>query len=274
MFHGFTGHDWAAALHGAARSGIRRGGLITGLLVAWLLAPSTLLAQSDDGVRPTRGEAREDGASPEEADRRSIRRGLGFGLGLGGGRPAPPAERDEPRPEPDEADRVEPGRGAAGGGMTLEDVVAALGPDAPVEMLASQVYRDAVAKIRPSMVTIETFGGLSRPTEEVEQRSRMTGFARPGEGPTTGLIVSEDGLIATSTYNFIRRPRAITVRLADGTGYVAELVARDETRKIAILRIETNQVLPTPERRDRDTLRIGEAALSMRTSARRTTAAR
>ena len=48
--------------------------------------------------------------------------------------------------------------------------------------LEERAMQAAVAKVAPSVVRIETFGGLER-----------VGKVLVGDGPTTGLVVSEDG---------------------------------------------------------------------------------
>src|SRR5688572_27432175 len=64
--------------------------------------------------------------------------------------------------------------------------------------LAPKAFRAAAAKIEPSLVRIEGFGGITPGTEG-------GGYQAPGEGPTTGLVISEGGYILTSTFNFRSR---------------------------------------------------------------------
>ena len=68
----------------------------------------------------------------------------------------------------------------------------------------------STANSLPSLVTIESFGGVS-PASPSGDRRRRRGYSKPGDGPTTGLIVSRDGYVVTSTFNFLRRPPVITV---------------------------------------------------------------
>ena len=46
----------------------------------------------------------------------------------------------------------------------------------------------------------------------MEQVGEMT----LGTGPTSGLIVSEDGYVISSSFNFLSKPVSILVTLADG----------------------------------------------------------
>jgi serine protease Do len=123
------------------------------------------------------------------------------------------------------------------------------------DLLAPQAFRDAAAKVRPSIVRIEGFGGLSPAT--------ASGYQSPGEGPTTGLIVSADGYILTSTFNFLRKPPVITVTLADGRRHVAQLLGRDESRKICLLKVAGVTDLPVPEWASRDKLKVGQWAVAI-----------
>jgi len=127
--------------------------------------------------------------------------------------------------------------------------------------LAPKAFRSAVRKVLPSLATIETFGGIARPGGK--RRGQMTGISKPGDGPTTGLIVSADGYIITSTYNFIKKPPVITVTLRDGSQHVAELLGRDETRKLCLLKISGVKDLPVPALAPRGAVRVGQWAVSL-----------
>jgi serine protease Do len=117
--------------------------------------------------------------------------------------------------------------------------------------LAPKAFRAAVAKVQPSLVRIEGFGGIAA-------AAGGGGYQRPGEGPTTGLIISSDGYIITSTFNFVRKPPVITAVLPDGKRHIARLLGRDETRKICLLKVDDISGLPTPQVAPRDELRVGQ----------------
>lgn len=94
-------------------------------------------------------------------------------------------------------------------------------------------FRAAAAAVAPSVVSIETVGGLD-----------TVGEVLVGTGPSSGLIATDDGYIISSTFNFAHRPASIIVSLAGGRRLPAKLVARDEVRKLVLLKIETNERLP------------------------------
>jgi len=127
------------------------------------------------------------------------------------------------------------------------------------QLLAPKAFRAAAEKVLPSLVTIESFGGLSTGTTQ----GSIGGIRKPGEGPTTGLIISEDGYVITSTFNFIRQQPIITVVTQDGSRHVAKLLGRDEIRKLCILKIEDAEALPVPEIAARDQIHVGQWAISV-----------
>lgn len=137
----------------------------------------------------------------------------------------------------------------------------------------ADAVRDAVARVEPSVVTIETVGGTQPMFDALGQpidtssgqmpsgRVRGGGFT-VADGPTTGLIFSADGLILTSSFNFVRNPMAASVKLADGRSFVGKLVARDRVRKLALLRIDADD-LPVPEWATRSDIHGGETAIAL-----------
>lgn len=125
-------------------------------------------------------------------------------------------------------------------------------------LLAPRAFRAAAAKIRPCVVSIESFGGVSG-----EGKKGAGASFKPGEGPTTGVVISSDGYIVTSTFNFLNRPPIITVTFADGQRKVARLLGRDDTRKLCLLKIDGVSGLATPENAPLDELKVGQWAIAL-----------
>lgn len=125
-------------------------------------------------------------------------------------------------------------------------------------LLAPKGFRAAAAKIRPCIVSIESFGGVSG-----EGKKGAGASFKPGEGPTTGVVISSDGYIVTSTFNFLNRPPIITVTFADGQRKVAKLLGRDETRKLCLLKIEGVSGLATPDNAPTSELKVGQWAIAL-----------
>jgi serine protease Do len=124
-------------------------------------------------------------------------------------------------------------------------------------LLAPKAFRAAAAKVLPSLVTIEGFGGLAAGS------GIGKGIHAPGEGPTTGVVISSDGYVVTSTYNFLRKPPVITVRFADGQRKVAKLLGQDKTRKICVLKVEGVSGLAVPEFAPREELHVGQWVVAL-----------
>lgn len=123
--------------------------------------------------------------------------------------------------------------------------------------LTPRAFRAAAAKIQPCLVTIESFGGSSTVS------GRIGGIRQRGEGNTTGVVISPDGLVVTSSFNFIDQPSAITVITSDGQRRVANVLGRDDSRRICLLRIEGASDLPVPEMVPVDDVRVGQWAVSV-----------
>ena len=123
--------------------------------------------------------------------------------------------------------------------------------------LTSKAFRLAAEKIKPQLVTIESFGGVSA------IQGRIGGIRKQGEGNTTGLLISKDGHIITSTFNFIQSPPVITVITADGQRRVAQLLGKDEIRKLCVLKIPSYDGIELPEFLDLNDVQVGQWAISV-----------
>lgn len=124
--------------------------------------------------------------------------------------------------------------------------------DDDIALREEEAIQAAAAQVAPSIVSIETVGGLER----VDQ-------VLLGTGPTTGLIVSPDGYIITSSFSFAQKPASVLVTLADGTRLPAEQVATDHSRLLVLLKIDAGRSLPTPEAVDEAEIRVGWWAIAV-----------
>jgi len=121
-----------------------------------------------------------------------------------------------------------------------------------LEELQEQAVKSAVSKVAKSVVRIETFGGL-------EKVGRML----VGTGPTTGLAVSEDGFILSSAFNFIQQPSSILITLPSGKRAAAEIVARDSSRMLVLLKVNSDEKLVVPESIARGTMTVGQLTIAV-----------
>lgn len=127
--------------------------------------------------------------------------------------------------------------------------------DQQLRAAQTQVFQDALRRVTPSVVRIDTVGGA-----QPAQADDPSAF-RQADGPTTGVIWDADGWILTSSFNFIRNPLIITVTMADGRRFVAQVVAQDSLARLALLRIDATG-LPTLPVLQRSELRSGQWALA------------
>ena len=109
----------------------------------------------------------------------------------------------------------------------------------------------SVAEVAPSIVMIETAGGLDR-----------TGRVLKGEGPTTGVVFTADGFIVTSAFNFFDKPSSILVTLPGGKRHPATLLASDRTRMISLLKIKV-EGLPVPAWAPKKELKVGQWTVAL-----------
>ncbi len=118
--------------------------------------------------------------------------------------------------------------------------------------MEQEAIRSAASSVAAFVVQVETLGGLER-----------VGRMLIGTGPTTGLIVSEDGYIISSAFNFIQQPSSILVTLPDGQRRPATIVARDRSRMLVLLKVKVDQPLPVPAAAARSELRVGQTVVAI-----------
>ncbi|HLJ96595.1 MAG TPA: PDZ domain-containing protein [Gemmataceae bacterium] len=118
--------------------------------------------------------------------------------------------------------------------------------------------RAAIAKVAPTVVQIETSGG-----SDIVGSGSVSQQIRKGTGPTTGLIVSPDGYIVSSAFNFANKPSAIFVAIPGHKDrLVAKVVATDHSRMVSLLKVDATG-LPVPTATPRKEIRIGQWALAL-----------
>jgi serine protease Do len=127
---------------------------------------------------------------------------------------------------------------------------AAAGAD--LDELEQQAIAAAVAAAEKSVVQIRTIGGM----DQLEGQTLA-------QGPTTGLIISEDGLVVSSAFNFAQQPTSILVRLPDGKQRSARIVGRDDNRMLVLLQVETSDELPAAEAAPVDAVRPGDWSIAL-----------
>jgi S1-C subfamily serine protease/poly(3-hydroxybutyrate) depolymerase len=116
--------------------------------------------------------------------------------------------------------------------------------DADLDELMQKTIKDALKTVGPCVVQIETQGG----TDVISRGGPGGGMVRKGFGPTTGVIVSADGYIISSAFNFANKPATIDVAIPGHKDRLsAKVVATDQTRMLTLLKVDAKDLpLPTP----------------------------
>jgi serine protease Do len=115
-----------------------------------------------------------------------------------------------------------------------------------------QSIRTAIQRIAPSVVKIETIGGLER-----------VGKVLVSTGPTTGLVVADNGYVISSAFNFIQQPSSILVTLPSGARAPAQIVARDHSRMLVLLKVNAKEKLTVPEAVPHNQMTVGQWAIAV-----------
>ncbi|MFO0849110.1 MAG: PDZ domain-containing protein [Gemmataceae bacterium] len=116
-----------------------------------------------------------------------------------------------------------------------------------------RAIKSAVTSVAPMVVRIETAGGRG-----------VAGDAgvRRGSGPTTGLVVSPDGYVVTSSFNFADNPSDIFVTVPGRPRLVAKRVASDTARMLTLLKVEASG-LTVPAAVPKAEIKVGQWAAAL-----------
>jgi len=120
---------------------------------------------------------------------------------------------------------------------------------------------DAVARVAPAVVTVQTQVVERVPADVFEQFFGGRSGQRSAAGLGSGFIVRPDGAIVTNAH-VVAGAMRISVALRDGTTYPARLVGIDETNDLAVLKIDARN-LPIAPLGSSSNLLIGEWAIAI-----------
>ena len=118
--------------------------------------------------------------------------------------------------------------------------------------LEEQAIRSAVEAVAPSVLRIDTVGGLER-----------VGKSLTSTGPATGLVVAEDGYVISSAFNFVQQPSSILVTLPSGKRAAAKIIARDHARMLVLLKVTSDEKLPVPQAVPRSEMAVGQWTIAV-----------
>src|SRR5262245_54041968 len=121
-----------------------------------------------------------------------------------------------------------------------------------LEAREETAIKAAAENVAPSVVQIRTIGGL----ESIDGTLLA-------DGPTTGVVISADGYILSSAFNFAQQPASILVTFASGKQAPAELVATDHSRMLVLLKANGMSDLPVPQMTPVDEIKPGQWAVAV-----------
>ncbi len=145
----------------------------------------------------------------------------------------------------------------------------------PVPALAASLpdFTELVERNAPAVVNISTVGEPASTqrrgrSDELEEFFRY--FGPPGRrGPSvpnrslgSGFIISKDGYILTNNH-VVDGASQIIVRLSDRRELEATLVGGDVRADLAVIKVETDEDLPTVQLGKSETLKVGEWVLAI-----------
>jgi len=119
-------------------------------------------------------------------------------------------------------------------------------------------FADLVEELTPAVVNISSaqrvnadFGNNSQ-MEQFEEK-----FGSQATSLGSGFIIDPDGIVVTNKH-VVEKADEITVTLANGDEYKAEVVAMDRETDLAVLRMETDERMPHVDFGSSDGARVGE----------------
>jgi serine protease Do len=143
-------------------------------------------------------------------------------------------------------------------GLTLLLLAAAPAAAQDLNDQLEKMTKDAVRRIAPSIVQIQTQGGA----DLVVTTPKGPAF-RKGLGPTTGVVVTGDGYIISSAFNFMNNPTTILATVPGRPEpLLAKRVATDRSRMLTLLKVDAKG-LPVPAAVSKQDLREGQWAMAL-----------
>lgn len=135
----------------------------------------------------------------------------------------------------------------------------------PINDQVSQSRQNAitasVAKVSPSVVTVQTEAVDNSPRDPFEMFFGGRSQPRTQSGLGTGFIVRKDGVIVTNAH-VVSGATRISVMMRDGTVFPARMLGMDETNDLAVLKIDAKD-LPEVKLGNSSNLVIGEWAIAI-----------
>ena len=119
----------------------------------------------------------------------------------------------------------------------------------------------AVARVSPSVVTVQTEAVEQVPADMIEQFFGGRSAERPVAGLGSGFVIRKDGVILTNAH-VVRGATRVSVALRDGTTYAAKVIGTDDVNDLAVLKVDASH-LPVSPLGNSSSLIVGEWAIAI-----------
>jgi len=141
-------------------------------------------------------------------------------------------------------------------------------------LITERAFVRAAKQVIPSVVNISTINYVRHPArqdggDQGVIRDFLGGLFNnksprkfKAKSLGSGFIFSKDGFIMTNQH-VVAEAEKITVRLSDQREFVAEVIAQDEERDLAIIKIPASDDLPLAPLGDSDRTEVGEWAIAI-----------
>ena len=146
----------------------------------------------------------------------------------------------QPDPPPDDT----PVPTATAAPQPAAPVAVTLPPPAALTTLPS--ISNLVQRVNPAVASIA-----------VESVTRGVFFDFNDEGAGSGVVIRDDGYIVTN-YHVVQNADEIAVSLPGGETYTARVVGQDLVTDLAVIKVDTDDPLPTAELVSSDTVDVGD----------------
>lgn len=127
-------------------------------------------------------------------------------------------------------------------------------------------FAEVAKKVEPAVVNIDTKTKLQEISSNNPGEDSINNLTRQQTRPVfsvgSGFIVDSKGFIITNAH-VVEDSTKVTVRLQNGEQYVARIVGTDEETDLAVLKIETENLLPTIKFGDSTAMRVGDWVLAI-----------
>jgi serine protease Do len=141
-----------------------------------------------------------------------------------------------------------------------------LGPNAPAARIELPDFADLAASLSPAVVNIsveqQAAPAVTRPGVEAEPFQLTPPEETHPKGVGSGFLINKTGYILTNDH-VVANARKISVTTSDGQRFAATLVGRDPKTDVALIKIETRQMLPVAPLGDSRSVKVGQWVMAI-----------